>query len=1031
MKKETSTKVVNLIPTILSNSLSYFKANFDKNVQDALGSAGGTVGIIIKLFGQPVIDKYFQKQTAKKLEDFGSYTYLKAGFGQAEESLKEIEATLDADLKPDDIAKTIDKIIMRGQLSVFKPADILLIFQPKYHPLVLFVKNNYIQILREIRAAPAEIKTFQKHFNENIESQVAKAFGDDYDKHLAQTEKFRLKDNETNLLWAMLSLGRIGFRETEDLKYEATFAQWKKVSALREKDKKDLSDDENEKQEQSLQPIEELIEQYFGRPPANHLEKILFIVADFGKGKSVFLRHYAAELARKYLETGEGPIPVYFNLRNFKHYSSEPKLGVISDYLETEYSIKIDSDYFKKKRYVFLLDALDESGELNKTNIDRVMSSLRRIQGLDKTLCKTNRLIITSRPFDDGLSEHLRSHRPHSIENKEGREIEYFIASYGFTKAQFNEWLLDSLKQAENFTRRPAKGLAGQISESFKTQAGIDPYQELLAAKTLSRSELRRPIFAYMIYQLIINNVDFSTLGKIGVYLSFINLLSKDAKHIHDINYRLDLADEFKFRSILHATAALWMQKRQQGKQGALKKADICRALEGEKKQNESDKQILARFKDQGVVEIQFLSHSYFGENDNMLHFQHQSFAEILLAEYYLKVFIKYALDEEFDVEAARVKLILGEPTEQAAQFFRELLKLLRETAVEEATGEIIEKRKLLFPLLASLANKKHNQLFCNDLYYTWYKSFEIPENRSEYPLEALKNWGLDRGRIAKIVKLARAILESKTNYVLAKATAKTALYDNEVLAIQNNKLADSPPDMDRWLALLAGNILYNDIDNERFFNGTIKNYEHLFDLIRNWNYAFGLSAPLWGRDLFVGINMQPDNEGLNLSHLNFRGLDFSYSIFNNFTALHASFWICRFNNATFNQVTILQSDLYDARFQDIRSINRLRIELCDFGSGLLIPKGLYSAFLGDIRLVNFGDGICTIGIDEGPFDSLNDLFLPLEGLLIYGLKKQLFTIADIKTWFRFEREDEQVRFFEKVETLKEFEGAGEEHSPL
>ena len=60
------------------------------------------------------------------------------------------------------------------------------------------------------------------------------------------------------------------------------------------------------------------------------------MLADFGKGKSVFLRHYAAKLAKDYLETHNGLFPVYFNLRDFKNYSSESKLGVIADYLETK-----------------------------------------------------------------------------------------------------------------------------------------------------------------------------------------------------------------------------------------------------------------------------------------------------------------------------------------------------------------------------------------------------------------------------------------------------------------------------------------------------------------------------------------------------------------------------------------------------------------------------------------------------------------------------------------------------------------------
>ena len=151
------------------------------------------------------------------------------------------------------------------------------------------------------------------------------------------------------------------------------------------------------------------------------------MIADFGKGKSVFFRHYASQLAKQYIETQEGLFPVYFNLRNFSSYSSESKLGVIADYLEVEYAIKIDSDHFKKNQYVFLIDSLDESGELNKSSINRTISSVKKIQNIDKETCRNNRLIISTRPFDEGLEVHLNSHSPQVIENEEKREVSYFI----------------------------------------------------------------------------------------------------------------------------------------------------------------------------------------------------------------------------------------------------------------------------------------------------------------------------------------------------------------------------------------------------------------------------------------------------------------------------------------------------------------------------------------------------------------------------------------------------------------------------
>jgi predicted NACHT family NTPase len=223
----------------------------------------------------------------------------------------------------------------------------------------------------------------------------------------------------------MIRLGRIGFKETEQLKYEQTYAYWKKVSAFKEGDRENPEESESQ-----LQPVEQLINDYFSQDEDN-LDKILFVLADFGKGKSVFLRHYAAKLAKDYLETHNGLFPVYFNLRDFKNYSSESKLGVIADYLETKYPLKIDDDYFKHRQYIFLVDSLDESGELTKVNTDEVIASVKKIQLLDKTLQRTNRIIITSRPFDEGLKTQLISHKPYVIKNSEDREIEYFVSVYG------------------------------------------------------------------------------------------------------------------------------------------------------------------------------------------------------------------------------------------------------------------------------------------------------------------------------------------------------------------------------------------------------------------------------------------------------------------------------------------------------------------------------------------------------------------------------------------------------------------------
>ena len=267
---------------------------------------------------------------------------------------------------------------------------------------------------------------------------------------------------------------------------------------------------------------------------------------------------------------------LYFNLRDFAQYSDESELGVLGSFLLDNYAIRINDDEFKKNKYIFLVDSLDESGELTRAKINKVISSIEKIQNIDKEKSRDNRIIITSRPFSDGLEEHLTSHIPYVIQDKETKnDIAQFISLHGFKHEQFNNWLYDTLENAVLPNERDLKGFAKDIVDSIKTGGKIDIYKKLYEAKTLSRTELRRPIFSYMIYQLIINNVDFATIGKIGVYLSFINLLTKDAKYIDDKTHSINQEEEIRYRNILHAISALWMYERQQGKQGILNKADI------------------------------------------------------------------------------------------------------------------------------------------------------------------------------------------------------------------------------------------------------------------------------------------------------------------------------------------------------------------------------------------------------------------------------------------------------------------------
>ena len=915
------------------------------------------------------------------------------------------------------------------QNNNFNKDDILTIFTPKYHPIIVFTKDKFISVLNELHISNSIINKFISNFNENIELTVKECFGDeDYAKHKDEIKDFILKENETNLLWDICQLQKIGFNEDENLVYEKTYASWKPISNVSNfsEDNKIRDYKEFVKKESNLVLAEKLVDTYFDTKCNDHakcLNNILFAVADFGKGKTIFLQQYAVKLAKEYLETQEGYFPIYFNLRDYGSYSSDSNLGVLGDYLLNKYSIRINDEYFKTKKYIFLVDSLDESGDLTKNATEKVIQSIKNIQNIDKEFRKDNRIVITSRPFPDGLEFHLKAYNPFEIENGKKKMIPQFISIYGFKANQFNHWLYSSLKSCDNISGIKTTGFAKEIINNIlKDKKEINIHKNLLDEKTLSKTELRRPIFAYMIFQLIINNVDFLEIGKIGVYLSFINLLTRKAKHINDTNHEVNLIEEIKYRNILHSISSLWMYERQHGQQGILKKADICRVIEP-KYSDETDKVILEKFREDGITEIQFMSHSYFGENNDVLHFQHQSFAEILLAEYYLKVFIKFALDEDNNIDNARAKLLLGEPTEQTIVFFKELIKLLKETvSIENNNKTVIEKRKLLYPLMASLSLKEHNTLYSNDLYYDWFRNVKIDKDSTTYPEELLENWAINEEKLEKIINLASKILDDKTTILIAKTKHKNALFNNELTVFQDKFISEFPTDMDKWLALTLGNILDTNIDNKKFFNSRINNSNNLFQMIKNWNYSNNLSAPEWAKEYFIGINMQETNE-VNLINLDLSKLNFSYSNLKNINMCNTELSYTNFNNCIFKNIKMQNSTLINSTFNNIELANNsFSIGFSQIAYNLNVPIQLANFLIKRGTYINISSHICYISIQHIEIYSIKNIFSTLKGLLSYGIKEKLFTVDEIKTWFKFvdDKDNKMQKEFELlIDTLK------------
>lgn len=1026
MNKKTIERIISAVPLSLKNMVGYIKDNFDDSGQEALTNATGTVGIIVKIFAQSKIDKYFDNLTKNKLEDFGSNMYLKASLIQVGKSLEILEE--DEELENDALSVvSLLESALNTYDSLFTKDNVLTIFTPQYHPIIVDVKNRLKNILFMLNLEDSSIKKFTKNFNDNIEETIITTFGsNDYEKHKKEINNFLLNENESKLLCDMYQLRKIGFKDNESLKYEKTFASWKPISNYADKEKEKVADKEHKSIEDSLITAETLINNYFDLQDKDTLGNILFLVADFGKGKSVFLKQYASKLAKEYTETSEGLFPIYFNLRNFSTYSSQGELGILSDYLLEKYQIRITDEHFKQKRYIFLIDSLDECGVLVESHIKEVLTSIKNIQLLDKEKCINNRIVVTSRPFSDGLENQLKTYKPYTIKDNRDKDIPQFISIYGFKEEQFNSWLYSALRNYGKLKELKTTGFAKEIIDNIlNNKEPLNIYEKLLSEKTLSRTELRRPIFAYMIFQLIINNVDFSKIGKIGIYLSFINLLTKDAKHTSDKSYVVKLQEEIRYRNILHSISALWMHGLQEGKQGVLSKADICRTIEG-KNIDSSDKTVLDTYKESGVTEIKFLSHSYFGENDNMLHFQHQSFAEILLAEYYLKIFIKFALDKKYDIDKVRAKLILGKPTEQTILFFKELLKLLKETVSEDKTDiAVLEKRKLLLPLFASLATETNNTLYSDDLFYDWFRDAKITKESSYYTDDLIINWAMTQEKLNKVIDLASEVIDEKTSMLLAKSEQKSSLFANELTIFSNRYTSEFPTDIDKWLSLILGNILYTDIDKNRFFNQNIINTNNFFEMIKNWNYSNNESAPTWAQQAFIGIKMK-QNIDIHLSNISIGNINFSYSELKNLYMTPYNTFGAIFDYCIFDNVSMISSDLRKTSFNDVTIINGFDIAFSTLEQYLFIPPRL-AEILRKLNTdtpesgtyVNYGDENILISYDA---DVANRIFNTLKGLFIVCLKEGELRISDIKSFFKYKDHSIKEKLESFIDALQEFE---------
>jgi uncharacterized protein YjbI with pentapeptide repeats len=358
---------------------------------------------------------------------------------------------------------------------------------------------------------------------------------------------------------------------------------------------------------------------------------VLFVGADFGIGKSSFARMLAAEMARNFLRMQTGFVPVFFPL---KRCGGDPV--EIRNYLRASGLLSIDGP-----EICLFLDALDESGPVESAYVERMWSQVADLEAL---LPAGTRFVMTSRLIlgPTGKVADLIRNKLNGM----------YLRVLGFNPAQVEQW----------FERLGA-------NPGFEWARGCN--LEKLQGIGLTEEEYGKPLYLWMISALArqgdINPGDMTLpMGRTGLYLLFMNLVSRSAKPVKTVCEGNPAAGgdkdsdkrEVMARHILQQLAAI---RNLTPKDVGLSDKMVMKCLDKNRQEVYGE-----------LGGEKFLALSYFGHAGDRLEFTHLSFKEFLLAEYLLGVFLQAAATGG-DILDHRVRLCVGEVSNEAAAFLQDL----------------------------------------------------------------------------------------------------------------------------------------------------------------------------------------------------------------------------------------------------------------------------------------------------------------------------------------------------------------------